>query len=135
MTARIAEGKWPTPRLILPVISSDDDGLLGTVSRYWVSQETMWMSIGITIFDSRNWGRGLGFEALGMWADYLFEALPTLARLDLRTWSGNPGMMRLAEKLGFREEARFRKARIVGDQYYDGMGYGILREEWTWPQG
>lgn len=33
--------------------------------------------------------------------------------LDLRTWSGNHGMMRLAEKLGFLQEACFRKARIV----------------------
>ena len=46
-------------------------------------------------------------------------------------------MMRLAQKLGYREEARFRNARIVDGHYYDGMGYGILREEWAarYPQG
>ena len=38
--------------------------------------------------------------------------------------------MRLAEKLGYQEEARFRKARIVNGEYYDGIGFGILREEW-----
>jgi hypothetical protein len=37
--------------------------------------------------------KGIGFEALGLWMDYLFEALPRIARLDLRTWSGNTGMM------------------------------------------
>jgi len=39
-------------------------------------------------------------------------------------------MMNLAEKLGFVLEARYRKARIVEDQYYDSISYGILREEW-----
>jgi len=37
---------------------------------------------------------------------------------------------RLAEKLGYIEEARFGKARFVHGAYYDGMGYGVLREEW-----
>lgn len=46
-------------------------------------------------------------------------------------------MIRLAAKLGFQEEARFRKARIVNGEYYDGLGYGILREEWAgrFPRG
>lgn len=46
-------------------------------------------------------------------------------------------MMALARKLGFTEEARFRKARIVNGEYFDGMGYGILRKEWDarYPDG
>jgi len=48
----------------------------------------------------------------------------------LRTWSGNEGMMELAAKMGFKEEARFRKARIVKGQYYDSIGFGLLRDEW-----
>ena len=39
-------------------------------------------------------------------------------------------MPRLAEKLGYQIEARFRKARIVDGRHYDGLGYGVLREEW-----
>lgn len=38
--------------------------------------------------------------------------------------------MRLAEKLGFKLEARFRNARIVNGSYFDSIGYGVLREEW-----
>lgn len=72
----------------------------------------------------------MGYEAFGLWTEYLFQKMPELVRLDLRTWSGNLGMMRLAEKLGYQREAVFRKARIVKGKYYDGIGYGILREEW-----
>lgn len=39
-------------------------------------------------------------------------------------------MVKLAEKLGLKLEARYRKARIVAGTYYDSVSYGILREEW-----
>ena len=107
------------------------------VTRYWISQETNWSAVGIVIYDPNNWGKGYGYEALGLWCDYLFATEPRFVRLDCRTWSGNEGMMKLATKLGFQQEAVFRKARIVDGEYYDGMGYGILREEWEakYPQG
>jgi putative hydrolase of HD superfamily len=46
-------------------------------------------------------------------------------------------MMRLAEKLGYKEEARFRMARIVEGEHFDSMGYGVLRSEWEmlYPNG
>lgn len=104
--------------------------MIGLVSRYWISEETQWAAIGIVIYDPAHWRQGIGYEALGLWTDYLFEQQPSWVRLDLRTWSGNTGMMQLAEKLGYTLEARFRKARVVNGQYYDGLGYGVLREEW-----
>lgn len=127
---RITEGDFPTPRQNFVVADRATDRLIGRVSRYWISEETNWMAIGIAIYDPAHWNRGLGFEALGLWTQYLFDTLPVLARLDIQTWSGNHGMMRLALKLGYREEGRFRNARIVEGQYYDAMGYGVLREEW-----
>jgi putative hydrolase of HD superfamily len=82
------------------------------------------------IFDPNCWGRGIGYEAFGLWGQYLFDVMPLMVRLDLRTWSGNQGMQQLARKLGYQAEARFRKARLVDGVYYDGLGFGILREEW-----
>ena len=137
LKAQIAAGRWPTPRHELVIADRASDRLIGLVTLAWESQETNWPLAGIVIFDDTFWDRGFGFEALGLWTDYLFEALPKIVRLDLRTWSGNKGMMRLAEKLGYRLEAVFRKARIVGGAYYDSLGYGVLREEWEklYPRG
>lgn len=125
------------PRRRLLIVDTDKDELMGMVSRYWISQETNWTALGITIYDAKQWGKGYGYEALGLWCDYLFASQPDFVRLDLRTWSGNIGMMKLAEKLGFLREATFRKARIVNGAYYDGLGYGILRDEWgsRYPDG
>lgn len=127
---KIARQDWDDLRTRLVIADISTNTLLGTVNWYWQSPETNWKSLGVALFDEAHWGKGLGYEALELWIDYLFEQDATLVRLDFRTWSGNEGMMRLAQKLGFREEARFRKARIVKDKYYDSIGLGVLREEW-----
>lgn len=131
LQAQIKEGKFTTPRYRLVIADLKTNKLLGTVSSYWESKETNWLCAGVTLYSPETWGKGIGFEALSLWIDYLFEQHTKIVRLDLRTWSGNQGMMKLAEKLGFKKEACFRKARIVANEYYDSIGYGILREEWV----
>jgi RimJ/RimL family protein N-acetyltransferase len=134
---KINQGDWGSPRNTLVIADAETDELIGRLNRYWTSKETNWLCIGIVIFDPEKWRGGLGYEAFGLWSDYLFREMPEIVRLDARTWSGNEGMMHLAEKLGYQCEAVFRKARIVKGDYYDGLGYGVLREEWAalYPDG
>lgn len=133
----IETGVFPVPRRSMVVAMACADDMIGSVSWYWLGQETNWLALGISLYDPANWGKGYGYEALGMWCEYMLEANTSLVRLDFQTWSGNTAMMRLAEKLGFRLEARFRKARIVRDEYYDSIGFGVLRTEWEqmYPSG
>ncbi|MCX7569321.1 GNAT family protein [Tumebacillus sp. DT12] len=107
-----------------------DGELRGTVTRYWVDENTKWLEIGIVLYDSRNWSGGYGTEAFQMWIDYLFAEMDDIVRLGIATWSGNERMMRLAARCGMIEEGRMRKARIVRGDYYDAIKMGILREEW-----
>jgi RimJ/RimL family protein N-acetyltransferase len=128
--ARIETGNVSTPRQNLIIAEPNYNGLIGQVSRYWISEETNWLAAGIVIYNPVLWGRGYGTEALSLWTDYLFDSFPNIVRLDLQTWSGNTAMMRLASKLGYRLEGCFRNARVVGGAYYDALGYGVLRQEW-----
>ena len=112
------------------IANKDTDEIIGQLNWYWKSEETLWMEVGIVIFNENYWGKGIGYKALMMWIDYIFNQKPQLVRLGLSTWSGNLRMMRLAEKLGFLKEAVYRKARIVNNEYYDSISYGILKEEW-----
>jgi putative hydrolase of HD superfamily len=134
---KIKADSFETPRKNLAIADKKTDKLIGQVGWYWEGKETNWLSAGIAIYNPEYWGNGRGYEAFGLWTDYLFQAMPKIVRVDLRTWSGNFGMMRLAEKLGYTKEACFRKARIVDGKYYDSIGYGVLREEWDawYPQG
>lgn len=128
--ARIETSNFAQPRQNLVIADKQHNRMIGQVSRYWLSEETQWLAAGIVIYDPSLWGKGYGTSALRLWTDYLFAAFPAIVRLDLQTWSGNVGMMRLATKLGYRLEGQFRKARMVDGEYYDSMCYGVLREEW-----
>jgi RimJ/RimL family protein N-acetyltransferase len=48
----------------------------------------------------------------------------------MSTWSGNVRMIKVAERLGMKEEARIRQARMVDGKYFDAIKMGILRREW-----
>ena len=112
------------------IANKDTDEIIGQVNWYWKSQETLWMEVGIVIFNEDYWGNGIGYIALKMWIDEIFAENPKLIRIGMSTWSGNKRMMKLAEKLCLSKEAVYRRARIVDKQYYDSVSYGVLKEEW-----
>lgn len=129
MSAEFEKGNEdPLPNKMM--ITNEDKELLGEVNWYWKSEETNWLEIGVVIFDERNWGKGIGYQALKLWIEVMFKSKKEIVRIGLTTWSGNQGMIRLSEKLGMIKEAHYRKARIVKGKYYDSISYGILREEW-----
>ncbi len=130
LASRIRSGSGEVLRNKKVVADSESGELIGEVNWYWKSRETLWMEVGLVIFNENYWGRGLGTTILNSWITEIFEDFPELVRLGLSTWSGNERMMCLAEKIGLKKEAVYRKARIVEGQYYDSVSYGILREEW-----
>lgn len=124
-----AETAPALPPRTLVVASAADDSFWGTVSWYWESEETEWARIGIVLHDPAVRGAGVGTAATEQWVSTLFAATGW-RRLDLATWSGNHAMSRVAERLGFTLEGRFRRARVVRGEVYDSLVYGVLREEW-----
>ncbi|MGV2619816.1 UNVERIFIED_CONTAM: GNAT family protein [Halobacillus marinus] len=123
--ARLKNGE-PDSRLIIEV----EGRIIGTVTYYWEHKPSLWLEVGIGIYDPDYWNGGYGSEALELWIDHLFRHLP-LARVGLTTWSRNERMMRVGEKLGMKVEGRMRKCRIYEGAYYDSIRMGILREEWN----
>ena len=138
LKTQIAAAKWPSPRHELVIADRASDRLLGFVTRSWESRETHWPLAGIVIFDDGYWNRGFGFRGVGLvdGVSVREHARDRPAR-PAHLVGQRTGMMRLAEKLGYKLEAVFREARIVEGAYYDGLGYGVLREEWRqlYPHG
>jgi RimJ/RimL family protein N-acetyltransferase len=103
---------------------------IGWVNIYRVTAVDVHMiEAGIDIIEDELWNQGLGTEALRLWVDYVFEA-HNLARLGVATWSGNPRMVRVAEKVGFQVEGRIRNGCEVKGRFYDRIKLGVLRSEW-----
>jgi RimJ/RimL family protein N-acetyltransferase len=115
------------PRILAIIINGKT---VGTVSCYWVDEHTNWLETGIVIYDPDYWSGGYGTEAYRMWIDFLFKSTH-LHRLGMSTWSGNIRMIKTAAKIGMKEEARVREARIVNGEYVDSVKMGMLRREWN----
>lgn len=106
-----------------------DDIPVGSVNSYWECEATRWLEAGVVIYDQTYWGQGIAAKAIPLWVRFLFQKWD-IERVGMTTWSGNPRMMSLALKLGFKQEARLRKVRYYQGQYYDSIKYGVLRSEW-----
>ncbi len=130
----VTTGAYPVPRRLLSIASREDDELLGQVTWEVVRGETTTTpGLNIVIYNPDLWGYGLGYEALGLWIDYLFGADLDLPNLELRTWNRNQGMVRLAHKLGFDEVTPQRRRRGFGllSRRPECVGFVLLRATWA----
>ena len=109
-----------------------DDKIVGTCVAYFDDGKLKkWLELGICIYDSTTWGKGVGTKAISLLTTIMFKRYPDIQRVGITTWSGNIGMIKVAEKLGFTLEARIRKVRYYKNEYFDSIRMGILREEWS----
>lgn len=89
-----------------------------------------WWDLGILVYDPALWGQGVGRAALSQWVQATLDETDAHV-LTFSTWSGNERMMGAARRLGFREAARIREARLVGGARFDSVRLDLLRREWT----
>jgi len=118
----------PSPRktalIVLP-----DGAPIGFVNRYGDDRFKDVFYLGISICEDAYLNRGMGTIALQAWIDYLFGN-STAHKLELHTWSLNPRMMHVAEKLGFKREGTERELVEWQGVRQDRIRYGLLRREW-----
>lgn len=108
-----------------------DGACVGMVNRSEEAPEGGgWWDLGILIYDPAWWGGGVGTRALALWVQDTLDWTDAHV-LTVTTWGGNLRMIRAAERLGFRECARVREARVVEGQRYDSVRLDLLRGEWT----
>jgi RimJ/RimL family protein N-acetyltransferase len=110
-------------------IQTKDGRLIGGIGMNWLSPYHRVANIGAMIGDPAYWGGGYGTDALLLFLDYAFNWLD-LRRIFLDTMSINARVIRQMEKVGFTLEGRRREFMYGDGLWYDGLIYGLLREEW-----
>ena len=113
----------------MAVIATLENKPLGWVNRYRFRDHPLIWFVGISICEDDYLNRGYGTEALYLWVNYLFEN-SDYHKLCLDTWSFNPRMMHVAEKLGFISEGCQREMQFWQGEWLGLMHYGMLRDEW-----
>lgn len=127
----------PRPRTWLTIADSNTAEMIGQVTwRGNVIQPSLQSNLDVVIYNPDLWGYGLGYEAFGLWCEYLFAEMPDAGSLDLKTWSRNVGMIRLAGKLGFAAVGEQRRSRFWR-RGPDVVAYALSRAAWEgrFPEG
>lgn len=66
-------------------VAVEKEGIfIGIVSYYWEDESSKWLEAGIVLYESSNWGKGIGTRVFKMWLDHLFQTLP-LVRVGFTT--------------------------------------------------
>lgn len=90
-----------------------------------------WLILGIGEPKDRN--KGYGSDASFLLLRYAFYEL-NLHRLTAQTFEYNLSAQNLLERNGFKLEVRQRQAIHRFERRWDGLIYGILRDEWIQKQ-
>ena len=125
---KLYEQELPEPRAFA-FVTTLGGVPIGRVTRYHRGSQQHEWCVGIDICEDAYLNRSLGTEALSLWVDYLFGA-SQIHRIALETWSFNPRMARVAEKIGFQLEGRLREAQEWKGEWLDKLQFGLLRQAW-----
>jgi RimJ/RimL family protein N-acetyltransferase len=110
-------------------LKEDQNKPLGWMNRYGDERFPSAWLIGICICEDDYLNKGFGAEAFRLWIDYLF-ANSDIHRLGFATYSFNPRMIRVGEKLGFTHEGTDREIIFWQNEWLDRLHFGLLRREW-----
>ncbi len=85
--------------------------------------------VGLALGEKKAWKRGYGTETTGLLLDEVFQQL-NLHRAEWWTYAENTASVKLAEKMGFREDGRLREAVFFDNRFHDLVVLGMLRNEY-----
>lgn len=103
--------------------------LTGELSLHWIEKEHRSTSLGYWI-GAPYLCQGIATQACELLLAHCFTDL-ALNRVELRAASDNTASLKLAKKLGFREEGCCRQLQFHHNRYWDHQILGLLREDWV----
>jgi len=110
-----------TDNLFLAIAGVDERRIVGTMTAYR-SRYHGTVDVGIMLGDRQVWGRGYGFEAWSILADWLLGA-GGMRKLTCGTLACNHAMRSIAERSGMRLEAIRQAQEIVAGTPQDIVYY------------
>jgi RimJ/RimL family protein N-acetyltransferase len=129
MAERRAEGRERGYTGVHFMMRARNGNIIGTMGLGWVDLWNRIAWIGAWIGEEDYWGGGHGADGILLLVEYAFDWLD-LHYLAATTMDLNVRVKRLAERCGFKLEARNRQATRVDGAWIDTLQYGLLRDEW-----
>lgn len=101
---------------------------IGSMGFHTIKLDNGWAEVGYWL-DSDYIGKGIMTDCVRAVIDYGFNELG-LHRVQIRCDSVNVRSKAIPERLGFKLEGVMRENHKWGEQFSDGLIYGILKSEW-----
>ncbi|HWS49619.1 MAG TPA: GNAT family N-acetyltransferase [Microbacterium sp.] len=127
--------RWSTTRfekpddaVCLAVEETATGHLVGDVVLFWRSETDRSGEVGY-ILDPRFGGRGYAAEAVSALLEVGFDGLG-LHRITARIDERNSASVRVAERSGFRREARLVESSWFKEEWTTVLVYALLEQEW-----
>ncbi len=124
---QMGEGKSPVSMIFK--IAGEGGEALGHIELGSINRLNSTASLCRVFVDPACRGKGICVEAVRQVLAIGFGELG-LRRIDLRVYSFNTAALRCYERTGLVREGLLRQAQRLGDQVWDTLMYGMLREEW-----
>ncbi|MEQ1748226.1 MAG: GNAT family protein [Prosthecobacter sp.] len=116
-------------RVILAIEDKASGRHIGNVSLQSIHPVFRSAELAILVGDVGIYGKGAGTESCRLIIEHGFSRL-NLHRIHCGTFATNTGMIRIAHKLGMKEEGRRREAAYKNGDYVDVIEFGLLRSEY-----
>jgi RimJ/RimL family protein N-acetyltransferase len=137
---RILEGPWKRTTIedegqavVLGAELADSHVLVGDAMLLWASAKDRCGEVGY-VFHPGHGGNGYATEAVRAMLALGFEDLE-LHRMIARIDSRNEPSLRLARRLGMRQEAHFVESTWNGGEWVDLVTFALLETEWRATSG
>lgn len=109
---------------------NENGELIGYVEIDGIQWENRTCGMSYMIGDADQRGKGFGYQAVKIGLDFAFLELD-LFRVQILVFDYNQVSLKLANKLGFVKEGKFRKHIARDGQRYDMHLFGLLQPEWV----
>jgi ribosomal-protein-alanine N-acetyltransferase len=115
-------------RIVLAIEDKASGQHIGNVSLQAIHPTYHSAELAILLGDTGSHRKGAGTESCRLMIEHGFQRL-NLHRIHCGTFATNQGMIRIAEKLGMKEEGRRREAAFKNGAYVDVVEFGLLKTE------
>ncbi len=112
----------------LGIIIRQTNEFIGDMGIYFLPPEARQTELGITLKPHQQM-HGYATEALSSLIDYLFRELG-VQRIICSVDPRNGRSIKLMERIGFRQEAHFRKSLFQDNEWQDDLIFALQEDEW-----
>lgn len=130
MAVEFVRRSQASPDLVLAVTVAGDDRHIGNTSLQQVDSLSRSAEFAIVMGSKDHWGKGFALEAAQGLLAHGFDAM-NLRRIAAGTSAQNLPMIKLAQRLGMKEEGTRREAMFKDGKYHDVIEFGLLAEEFV----